>query len=140
MIHSAMRDLPAALDYLSDTEPDGLPGGTEPGTRGGAQSTSVESAMAARHQWRRDADQLTNAYDALTSAAIHMARVSRRLASGTTDTAALAHLHRCTGGQGERGAEEWGNPHCDAIADKGGMCMGCAKRGQRWRRRRDEVA
>lgn len=50
---------------------------------------------------------------------------------------------RCTGGAGLPGAIEWGRPDCTDLQEadrKGGLCMACRKRRDRWQRERATAA
>lgn len=143
---SQIAGLPALANQLASIAPralvrivramdehDGFPTrGDGVGGRAGSELTSVERAAGQLLPLERDrtlilaaiAEATEAMHRALKVAARHMDRI---------DASAL----RCTGGASLPGALEWGRPECDNIAEpdrKGGLCMACRKRRDRWQR------
>ena len=144
----ADRRVPRLVETLTAACADGYPGG---GAKGGGGS-AVEAAVYARERIVADA----RALGAKTRRVVVVAYLG---ASGAMwapgvclalleDVLGLCDAYErprpedklrltCTGGQGEPGAIEWGDPTCSRIAAKRGMCDACYMRQRRWTQRRE---
>lgn len=137
------RRAPATLRAIDEAMQlhDGYPATSSgvPRTGGTAELTSVERAAHGISPLMRDHDRLV---DAIRSAAAEIAK-ALSICDKWTPTVDASTL-RCTGGAGLPGAlESWGDATCTNIAEadrRGGLCMACRKRRDRWQRGRDAAA
>ncbi len=112
-------------------------------TRAGiSDPTPTQAAQLEQHHLRQ-----RNIRDNLVLA-VHHARMVWSLVNGIAsdiDTSAIAQLHRCTGGMGMDGAEEWGDPTCTALADRdyghnAGLCSKEIRARNRWEARQQQIS
>jgi hypothetical protein len=121
---AARRELDE-LDGLVAQRFTGLPGG------GAAELTSVERIAGQRIAASGNVAQLRDDLAAITSLLLSAIRVARSI-SGWAPTPAT----RCSDSQhGRDGASEWGEPLCEELAAKAGLCSACYQRERRWRQR-----
>lgn len=115
---------------------DGYPADVMAGATGGGISDPTGTAATAR----------ANRDWAMFCAAVHQAREALR------DALADVHRtlrdfdgwkrHRCTGGMGMDGADEWGDPTCEQVIgqqSETGLCDRCRHARNRWERERRRV-
>ena len=136
----AARVSPRALQRLVRLmdEHDGFPTRGEGGGRGTAELTTVERAAGQLLPLDRDR---RNLIAALVEAHEAMHRAIK-IAGKHLDKIDASTL-RCTGGAGLQGALEWGRPDCTDLQEpdrKGGLCMACRKRRDRWQRGGSQAA
>ena len=148
----ADRRVPRLSDALVALTADGYPGGGD-GQRGGGSST-VEAAVGARERFVADW-RTTLAIVGRVAKAAHLGASGEMWSPRATrehleDLLGICDRYEiprpedklrltCTGGQGEPGAIEWGDPTCTNIAAtaRKGMCSGCYLRSYRWTRRQE---
>lgn len=134
---TALRALPELARRMA--EHDGYPSGRADGAgRGSAELTTVERAAGHLLPLNRDRSAILGAIDS-ASAEIHRAITIAQRYLPQIDPTAL----RCTGGVGEPGHLDWGRPDCTDIAEadrRGGLCVACRKRRDRWKNGQAEAA
>lgn len=133
LVDTARKTIGPAMTELHRrmAEHDGYPSGGDGGRRGGSDLTPVERAANGLLPLDRDRGAIDDAIRSAT-AEIHRAVTIAGKYAPRIDATAL----RCTGGQGEPGALEWGRPDCTSIQEadrRGGLCVACRKRRDRWK-------
>ena len=121
-----------------EDEHDGFPTRGEGVGRGSSDLTPVERAAGQLLPLTRDREAILRAVDE----AHHALHRALKIAERYLDRIDASSL-RCTGGAGLPGAIEWGRPDCTDVAEadrKGGLCMACRKRRDRWQRERAAAA
>lgn len=100
--------------------------------RGSAASSTTEAAAIMAGQFHHKTDDIRQAIANLEADRQHLARLASE-SLGLRAPAALAEI-RCRDSQmGRQGALEWGDPTCEELPVKAGLCGACYQRERRWR-------
>jgi len=123
-IATLKRELDIVDGYPATTLGDGM-------SRSTADLTSVERAADARWRMSGNLDDLRDMATAIVELVNTMATMTDR-ALGTR--APAADVARCRDHQlGRDGALDWGDPTCEELPVKAGVCGACYQRERRWR-------
>lgn len=133
--------LPAAIDTLRRELDivDGYASATmQPRVHASAELTSVERAADLRWSMSGDLDDLRDMARSIAEMIATLNRQTDRALGLRAPTAADAA--RCRDSlHGRDGAVEWGDPTCEELPSKAGLCGACYQRERRWRLANDLV-
>ena len=131
--------LPAAIDTLKRELDivDGYASATmQPRVHATAELTSVERAADLRWSMSGDLDDLRDMATSIAEMVATLNRQTDRALGIRAPTA--ADVARCRDSlHGRDGALEWGDPTCEELPSKAGLCGACYYREYRWRRAND---
>lgn len=108
----------------------------QPRVHATAELTSVERAAELRRSMSADLDDLREMIAAIVEMVTTLNRQTDRALGRRAPTA--ADVARCRDAlHGRDGAVEWGDPTCEELPVKAGLCTACYHREYRWRRSND---
>lgn len=139
LLANIANKLPAAIAVLRRELDvvDGYASATmQPKVSAAAELTSVERAADLRLMMSGDLDDLREMANAIAEMVGTLNRQTDRALGLRAPTA--ADVARCRDAlHGRDGAVEWGDPTCEEIPVKAGLCTACYHREYRWRRGND---
>jgi hypothetical protein len=125
-------DVTLALTHLNRERSicDGYPTRGDGTGRGTADASTTEAEALASEHYTAKADLIRQTLDTITRNIELLGRVTQR----SIGVRAPIAVPRCRDNQmGRQGAIEWGDPTCENLPDKAGLCSACYQRERRWR-------